>query len=64
MSENRAESQTQIYPLSGWQKVWSDYSGSPLAVAALFVLAVYYSSPFLLLLFHQQTLMIWPLLIL
>ena len=37
MSENRAKSQTQIYPLSGWQKVWSDYSESPLAVAALFV---------------------------
>ena len=35
MSENRA--QTQIYPLSGWRRVWSDYSESPLAVAALFV---------------------------
>ena len=37
MSENRAEIQTQIYPLSGWRKVWSDYSESTLAVAALFV---------------------------
>ena len=64
MSENRAESQTQIYPLSGWQKVWSDYSESPLQLQHYLFLAVYYLSPFLRRLFHQQTLMIWPLLIL
>ena len=37
MSQGKTADQSGAVPVSGWQKIWSDYSESPLAVSALII---------------------------